>query len=120
VLLDSIMHFFGINAGTGIEEYVKVSGVPMHTELAALYPNPGIRVMSVRYQLARDARVSLAMYDAAGRLVRTLADEQKPAGYYAVTWDGRDDLGRRVPAGVYFVKFETADHSQVEKAVILK
>jgi hypothetical protein len=120
VLLDSIMHFFGINAGTGVEEYTKVSGVPLYTELAALYPNPGLRVMSVRYQLARDSRVSVLMYDAAGRLVRSLADGHQQPGYYTVTWDGRDDLGRRVPAGVYFVHFNTDDYQEVKKTVLLK
>jgi hypothetical protein len=120
VLLDSIMHFFGINAGTGIQEYTKISGVPLYTELAALYPNPGIRVMSIRYQLARDSRVSVLMYDAAGRLVRSLADGHQQPGYYTVTWDGRDDQGRRVPAGVYFVHFNTDDHQEVKKTVLLK
>ena len=121
VLLDSIMKFFGINtSGTGVQEYTKVSGVPLHTALAALYPNPGIRVMSIRYQLARESRVTLSMYDAAGRVVRTFNDGLKEPGYYTVTWDGRDDIGRKVPAGVYFVKLETADYNKVEKAVILK
>ena len=120
VLLDSIMQFFGITGGTGVQEYTKVSGVPLHTELAALYPNPGLRVMSIRYQLARESRVTLSLYDAVGRVVRTFTDGLKEPGYYTVTWDGRDDIGRKVPAGVYFVKLETADYNKVEKAVILR
>ena len=121
VLLDSIMHFFGIvNGGTGIEDYTNLSGVPLQTALAALYPNPGMRVMSIRYQLARASQVELMMYDAAGRLVRTIASGMAEPGYYTVMWDGRDDLGRRVPAGVYFVKLKTDDYNKVEKAVLLK
>ncbi|MBE0433881.1 T9SS type A sorting domain-containing protein, partial [candidate division WOR-3 bacterium] len=85
-----------------------------------LYPNPGWRVLSVRYQLAHTAPVELVLYDAAGRLVRTLTEGTQPPGYYAVTWDGVDDLGRKVPAGVYFVKFETPDYQKVQKAVLFR
>jgi len=120
VLLDSIMVFFGLGVSPGIEESAELSGVPMHTALAALYPNPGIRVMSIRYQLAHESAVLLCMYDAVGRLVRTLAEGVTEPGYYTVNWDGRDDLGRRLPAGVYFVRFDTEDYQKVEKAILLK
>jgi hypothetical protein len=49
-----------------------------------------------------------------------LSDEVKDPGYYTVSWDSRDDQGRRVPAGVYFVRFHTDDHQQVQKTVLLK
>ncbi|KPK63902.1 hypothetical protein AMJ83_05510 [candidate division WOR_3 bacterium SM23_42] len=60
------------------------------------------------------------MYDAVGRLVRTLAEGVTEPGYYTVNWDGCDDLGRRLPAGVYFVRFDTEDYQKIEKAVLLK
>jgi hypothetical protein len=120
VLLDSIMQFFDIGPGTGIEDYAKLTNLPLRTELAALYPNPGIRVMHIRYQLAHESVVSLSLYDAAGRLVRTLVDGMTEPGYYTIMWDGCDDIGRKLPAGVYFVKFDTEDHKKVEKAVLLR
>ncbi|UCD06732.1 MAG: hypothetical protein JSV98_02490, partial [candidate division WOR-3 bacterium] len=58
--------------------------------------------------------------DAAGRLVRTFADGRQAAGYYTVQWDGCDDLGRKVPAGVYFVRLHTDDYQDVQKTVLLK
>ena len=120
VLMDSIMHFFGITVLPGVTEGQELAGVPLRTQLAAVYPNPVLRVMSIRYQLARPAVVELVMYDAAGRLVRTFADGQQAAGYYTVQWDGRDDLGRRVPAGVYFVRLDADDYQDVQKTVLLK
>jgi hypothetical protein len=120
VLLDSIMHFFGITSGgTGIEDYAQLPGVPLQTALAAVYPNPVMRVMNVRYQLARASQVELGLYDVAGRMVRTFTRGMTEPGYYVVTWDGRDDLGRHVPAGVYFVKLKTDDYSKVEKAILI-
>ncbi|UCG31311.1 MAG: T9SS type A sorting domain-containing protein [candidate division WOR-3 bacterium] len=120
VLLDSVMHFFGITVMPGVEEGMGLTGLPLRTQLAAVYPNPVLRVMSIRYQLAREAVVELAMYDAAGRLVRTFADGVQSAGYYTVQWDGRDDLNRKVPAGVYFVRLNTDDYQDVQKTVLLK
>ncbi len=38
----------------------------------------------------------------------------------SVCWDGCDDAGRRLPAGVYFVRLESGDFKQVEKAVLLR
>jgi hypothetical protein len=120
VLLDSIMRFFGIVGGTGIDEYTDAPEMPLNTALAALYPNPGTRVMQIRYQLARGSRVSLLMYDAAGRMVCALIDEFKEPGYYTIAWDGHDDIGRKVPAGVYFIRFNADDCKQVQKMVLLK
>src|SRR5689334_24798598 len=52
--------------------------------------------------------VELAVYDAAGRLQRRL-DSRAIAvpGSYSVSWDGRDDDGRRVPSGVYLYRLQT-------------
>lgn len=48
--------------------------------------------------------VRLAVYDVAGRLVRTLIDEPRPPGAGAVGWNGTDAAGRRVEAGIYFCR----------------
>jgi hypothetical protein len=60
---------------------------------------------SVRYQLAQPALVSAGVFDAQGRLVRTLASMQAmPAGTYSAPWDGTDDFGRPTPPGAYAVR----------------
>jgi hypothetical protein len=64
--------------------------------------------------------VHLAVYDALGRVVCGLVDGVSEPGYYAVTWSALDDQGRRVPAGVYFVRFTADDHQSVQKTVLLK
>ncbi len=50
--------------------------------------------------------MSLAVYDASGRRVRTLAAGEWPAGEQSVRWDGRDESGDRVGAGLYFVRLQ--------------
>ncbi|UCG93003.1 MAG: T9SS type A sorting domain-containing protein, partial [candidate division WOR-3 bacterium] len=119
VLLDSIMHFFGIGV-TGIAEEASLTDIVLKTELSALYPNPSIRAMHISYQIARETVVSLQLYDVAGRSVCTLASGVCQPGHYTVIWDGKDDLGRAVASGVYFVRFEAGDYKKVEKAVLLR
>ncbi len=104
----------------GIEEYGKVTGLPPRTMLTAIYPNPFNHQMKISYQISESSRVGLKVYDASGRLVRSLADGTHKPGYYTVLWDSKDDVGRAVSAGVYFVQFETGDYKRVEKAVLLK
>jgi flagellar hook assembly protein FlgD len=48
--------------------------------------------------------VTLRIYDAAGKLVRTLVDEVKETGFHGVDWDGRDEMGVKTAAGVYFCR----------------
>jgi len=104
----------------GIEEYAEVSGLPMRTMLGSVSPNPFTREVGISYQVASRARVGIAVYDALGRVVCGLADGIKEPGYYVVNWGGYDDQGRKVPAGVYFVKLVTDDYQRVEKTVLLK
>jgi hypothetical protein len=65
------------------------------------------------------APVALELYDLGGRLVRTLVRASQPAGQYQVTWDGRDDHGRRLASGVYFVRLSLGARQQVKRLVIL-
>ncbi|MBA7531664.1 hypothetical protein ES705_23879 [subsurface metagenome] len=67
--------------------------------------------------------ISLKIYDACGRLVRSfpiinLCNPNKSV--VSVYWDGTDDMHRQVPAGVYFVDFKAGDYKKVEKAILLR
>ncbi|TET83323.1 T9SS type A sorting domain-containing protein [candidate division TA06 bacterium] len=50
---------------------------------------------------------NVSVYDASGRCVRKLVDEARVPGFYQVVWDGRDDLGQKVPSGSYFCRLST-------------
>jgi hypothetical protein len=107
----------------GIEDYAKLTGLPVRTMMAQVYPNPFTGQLHIDYALASNdyATVRLSVYDAAGRLVRDLSDQLSVIGHpSSVLWDGRDVLQRRVPAGVYFVRFNTDDYQRVLKTVLLK
>ena len=82
--------------------------LPRVTLLAAAEPNPVRASTTICYAVAYEARVQLSVYDLSGRCVRWLENEVRAAGDWSVTWDARDATGRRVVAGVYWVRF-TAD-----------
>jgi hypothetical protein len=84
------------------------------------FPNPFNPITTVRYGLAQPGRVTVRIYDIAGRLVKTLVEAEKPAGYYTVPWAGRNDAGQRVASGVYFCRMESGAFRKTRKMVLLK
>jgi hypothetical protein len=71
-------------------------------------PSPFHSETEIRYVIREATRARLVLFSVGGRVVRTLVDEWQDAGERNVTWDGRDDAGRPVPAGVYYYSLETA------------
>jgi subtilisin family serine protease len=70
--------------------------------LAPARPTPFSSQTVLSFRLGTGAHVRLAIVDAAGRLVRSLVDEDRPAGAHTAVWDGRADDGRAAPTGLYF------------------
>jgi hypothetical protein len=118
-LIDSIMKFFGIVLNPGVEEG-GMAGLPVRTMMSAMYPNPAARRLVISYQIATSEPVEVKVFDAAGRLVRSVASGMHEPGYYSLVWDGCDGNGRAVSAGVYFVRMETSDYTRTEKAVLVR
>jgi hypothetical protein len=85
-------------------------------------PNPFNPVTTIRYAVNRDgARVTVDVYDVAGRRIATLVDGPHESGGYATIWEGKDDDGRPVASGVYFCRLSVDNAwSQARKLVLLK
>ena len=99
--------------------------IQWETELLANYPNPFTPETWIPYRLAEDALITLTIYDASGRVVRTLDVGHRVAAVYesrskAIYWDGRNDAGERVASGLYFYTLSAEDYSATRKMVILK
>ncbi|TET21483.1 MAG: T9SS type A sorting domain-containing protein [Candidatus Stahlbacteria bacterium] len=80
-------------------------------------PNPFKLSTDIYYSLAHSGLVNLKVYDVSGRPVKTLSSGIKASGYYAITWDGRDDLGRAVAPGVYFIRMQAGNHTATRKLI---
>jgi hypothetical protein len=88
--------------------------VALHTAV----PNPFNPRTELRYSLAEASDIVLSIYDVAGRHVQTLVAGPRPAGAGSVIWDGRDNHGREVGSGAYFVRLRT-ELGEARKKVML-
>ena len=103
------------------EEVSAVGGVlPPVNLLRGNFPNPFNPATDISFEMAVAGNVRLTVYDAAGRLVRSLLAGERAAGPHTVTWHGRDDAGRRVAAGVYLYRFEAGEAVQTRQMTLVK
>jgi hypothetical protein len=121
-LMANIMEYFGkapTGPGTGTDD-----GGVFVNRLHHARPNPFNPVTTIDFSLAADGRATIRVFDAAGRVVRTLVDSPVEAGEHTAVWDGTTDSGHRAASGVYFVRMEAAGHMDAfratRKLVLLK
>ncbi len=105
------------------------SAAPQHTSavsrnlLLRTKPNPLAGPGVITYSLVRlpeGARVVLSVHDSAGRFVRSLVDGPQPPGEHSVTWNGADQLGHVVEAGVYFYRLSAAGQTIAMPALVVR
>ncbi|MBC8423106.1 family 16 glycosylhydrolase [bacterium] len=85
------------------------------------YPNPFNPTTTISYDLPEPKTVNLTIYDVAGERIQTLlAAESAEAGRHEVVWNGRDETGRVVAAGVYFCRLEAGEYSGMRRMVLVK
>jgi flagellar hook assembly protein FlgD len=62
----------------------------------------------------------VSIYDASGRLLDTIIDENLEAGYYSLKWHGKDKKGQSMPTGVYFIQVRSGEKISNQKMVLIK
>lgn len=101
------------NSSIGIH---KISGeIPKETKLFQNYPNPFNTISKIKYQIAKNNKVRIAVYDVKGTKIRELVNQKQNAGTYEIFFDGN-----AFASGVYYYILETGDFKQTNKLVILK
>jgi subtilisin family serine protease len=92
-----------------------MTSTPEAFSLVSINPNPFNPATSIRYQLSPSSRVSLKVYDMAGRLVAELVNGTQEAGTHQVMFDGS-----RLASGLYFVRLQSGDFNATQKMMLLK
>ena len=92
---------------------------PRSSKLHQNYPNPFNPVTTIRFELPQSVDTRLAVYDILGRRVKTLIDDRLPPGLHNARWDGSDDGGNGVAAGVYLYRLTTPSFTQSRKMLLL-
>ncbi len=96
------------------------SVTPVRTVLMGNRPNPFNPSTSIRFQIAERSRVTLELYDIAGRLVRTLVSGVREGGSHEVTWNGNNDAGGPAPSGVYFYRLRSGESVDTQKLTLIR
>ena len=99
---------------------VTSQSTPTTFALKPAFPNPFNPTTTLRFSLAAPVQVSLKIYNLQGQLVRTLVDEPRLAGEFALLWDGRDDRDRSLPSGVYICRLSAEGLSAAQKVSLVK
>ena len=83
-------------------------------------PNPFSDYVEISYSLLKPSYLNLTIYDANGRLIRTLVDEIRPQGNHKVKWNGRNEAGHMLPNGVYFYQLWNDGTSAMGKMLLIR
>jgi hypothetical protein len=99
------------------------TGVDLPTFAASFsspWPNPARQSVQWTYSLPRAAQVQVDVFDVTGRQVYTVASGERGAGTGDLSWDLRDDGGRPVDAGLYFVKARVGSVESTKRLIVLR
>jgi hypothetical protein len=111
-----------IGCGNGSTATLATPPAPVISEvlsMAAPWPNPARGRVSLRFEIPHAARVTVDVFDVAGRRVRTLVAEQSmSAGAHTVAWDGRDQAGRSLAVGTLFARVK-AGSDVISRRIVL-
>jgi hypothetical protein len=108
-----------VRPGSGGIAQPESSFLPTNFDLIRPLPNPVASGTHIRYVLPRSEPVDLRIYNVAGAPVRRLVSGGQSAGHFSAYWNARDDAGRRVAPGVYYVRLRSSDYSAAQKLIVV-
>jgi hypothetical protein len=115
LLIDSVI----VVPGSGLTDS-KTQTVPKNFGLENISPNPFLAKTVIGFAIPKECKVDLAIFNASGKMVRSLKSQTLKAGSYRVAWDGKDDQGIDVIAGVYFYTIKTEGYNGTKKLVLMR
>lgn len=103
----------------GVEEFTSTNPL---TNALTVSPNPFIHNTDIRHQITDVGQAhQLEIYDITGRLVADLSKQVSVIDHQSsVRWNGMNDSGHRLPAGVYIIKLTAGNYSMTEKVLLIK
>ncbi len=94
--------------------------IPTSFALFQNYPNPFNPSTTIKFAVSTHAHVVINIYDLNGQQIASIMNEEKEAGYYSVSWNGKNKNGSSVTSGIYFYTIQAGSFSEVRKMLLLK
>jgi hypothetical protein len=112
---ETLVPAIGVLLGTGVPSTL-ADGASLR-----IFPNPSAGgPINVSFRLPASQSVGLSVFDGAGRRVRSIEAGVLAAGPRSITWDGRDDSGRPVAAGAYFLRLDSGGERQAGRLMLIR
>ena len=108
-------YFINLDVSTNYELFV-----PESFYLHQNFPNPFNPFTTFQYNLPEKTFVNISIYDMLGRNIKTLINQVQDVGKKSITWDGTNDYGKTVSAGIYLYQINAGNYIQTKKMVFLK
>jgi T5SS/PEP-CTERM-associated repeat protein len=108
-----------VRVNIGAPSAVGSGGMPERIRLSVM-PNPFNPRTTIRFDLAVAGSARLSVFDLAGRLIRTMIDENLPQGSHEAVWDGRDSSGKEVGSGTYLARLESGGEIEVVRMELVR
>jgi photosystem II stability/assembly factor-like uncharacterized protein len=118
----AVTHGNGVFRRELIEEGLDVENheaIAKNFKLEQNYPNPFNPSTTIEYIISKQGEVELKIYDALGKEISTLINENKPPGIYTVTFDA-SEIGKKLSSGIYIYKLTSGNFSTAKKMILLK
>lgn len=93
--------------------------IPDEFILSQNYPNPFFAKTTIPFTLSNSGKVSLTIYNIMGQQVHFVERDGYPAGLHQITWNGRNENGRLLSAGIYFYRLQTPSGARTRKMLLL-
>ena len=93
---------------------------PSNFHLYQNHPNPFNPFTQINYQLSKNSRIKIEIYDMMGKLVKTLVNEFQSPGYRSIKWNGKNFENQKVSSGVYFYSLQSESFSATKKMILLE
>jgi len=94
--------------------------IPLSYKLNQNYPNPFNPETRIYFEIPKQHKIKIVIYNVLGQVVRTLTDEQFDAGRHIVNWDGLDNNGKQVSTGVYIYRIKAGQFISAKKMMLMK
>ena len=99
---------------------MQIRAIPDEYSLHHNYPNPFNPSTTIMYDIPKAGNTRVLIYDLLGREVVTLVNKDLDSGFYNALWDGRNQNGQSVGAGMYFYHLQSGPYSKSLKMLLVK
>ena len=109
-----------ISFAIGEQLIIDEESIPKEFSLNNSYPNPFNPITTLSYELPKNAMVNITIFDLMGRIVNNLVSIRQDAGYKSIKWNGTNNQGQLVSAGLYLYTIQAGEYRQTKKMILLK